>query len=33
MSVTDAPRARILLKAAWPGVSRKVIFRPLYSIW
>ena len=33
MSVTKAPRARILLKAAWPGVSRKVIFRPLNSIW
>ena len=25
MSVTFAPRARMELKAAWPGVSRKVI--------
>ena len=25
MSVTVAPRARMALKAAWPGVSRKVI--------
>ncbi len=25
MSVTSAPRARIAVKAAWPGVSRKVI--------
>ena len=33
MSVTDAPRARILLNAAWPGVSRKVIFLPLCSTW
>jgi hypothetical protein len=28
MSVTLAPRARIAVKAAWPGVSRKVIFWP-----
>ena len=28
MSVTLAPRARIWLKAAWPGVSRKVTFSP-----
>ena len=28
MSVTFAPRARIAVKAAWPGVSRKVIFCP-----
>ena len=33
MSVTLAPRARILLNAAWPGVSRKVIFFPLNSTW
>jgi hypothetical protein len=25
MSVTFAPRARIAVKASWPGVSRKVI--------
>jgi len=25
ISVTEAPRARIAVKAAWPGVSRKVI--------
>ena len=29
MSVTLAPRARIAVKAAWPGVSMKVICRPL----
>ena len=28
MSVTLAPRARIAVKAAWPGVSMKVIFWP-----
>ena len=28
MSVTLAPRARMAVKASWPGVSRKVIFRP-----
>lgn len=27
MSVTPAPRARIAEKAAWPGVSRKVMHR------
>ena len=27
MSVTLAPRARMAVKAAWPGVSRKVILR------
>ncbi len=27
MSVTLAPRARIAVKAAWPGVSMKVILR------
>ena len=31
MSVTLAPRARIAVKAAWPGVSRKVILAPLAS--
>ena len=30
-SVTLAPRARIAVKAAWPGVSRKVIFWPDFS--
>ena len=25
MSVSDAPRARIAVKASWPGVSRKAI--------
>ena len=29
MSVTLAPRARIAVNAAWPGVSMKVIFLPL----
>ena len=33
MSVIWAPRARIALKAAWPGVSRKVILRPATSTW
>ena len=33
ISVIDAPLARISVKAAWPGVSMKVIFLPLYSIW
>ena len=28
MSVTLAPRARIAVKASWPGVSMKVIFAP-----
>lgn len=28
MSVTLAPRALMEEKAAWPGVSRKVIFSP-----
>jgi hypothetical protein len=27
-SVTFAPRARMAVKASWPGVSRKVILRP-----
>ena len=29
ISVTLAPRARIAVNAAWPGVSMKVIFLPL----
>ena len=34
MSVTLAPRARIEVKAAWPGVSRKVIlWPPAAVIW
>ena len=32
MSVTLAPRARISVKASWPGVSRKLIFSPLLSV-
>ena len=28
MSVTLAPRARMRVKASWPGVSRKTISRP-----
>ena len=28
MSVTWAPRARIMVNASWPGVSRKTIFLP-----
>ena len=32
MSVRLAPRARILEKATWPGVSRKVIFFPDGSV-
>ena len=31
MSVTCAPRARIEVKAAWPGVSRKVMTRAARS--
>ena len=33
MSVTFAPRARMAVKASWPGVSRNVIRRPLWSAW
>jgi hypothetical protein len=29
MSVTFAPRARMRVKASWPGVSRKTMLRPL----
>ena len=32
MSVTCAPRARMAVKASWPGVSRKVMWRPLSSV-
>ena len=31
MSVTLAPRARMRVKASWPGVSRKTILRPFFS--
>ncbi len=31
MSVTLAPRARMAVKASWPGVSRKVTWRPFTS--
>ena len=33
MSVTLAPRARMAVNASWPGVSRKVILRPLMTAW
>ena len=33
MSVTFAPRARRAVNASWPGVSRKVMRRPSWSIW
>ncbi len=33
MSVTLAPRARISVKAAWPGVSRNTMFRVLIVTW
>ena len=32
-SVTRAPRARIMVNASWPGVSRKTICRLLTSTW
>ena len=32
ISVTCAPRARIVVNAACPGVSKKVIFLPSFSI-
>jgi hypothetical protein len=32
-SVTLAPRARMAVKASWPGVSTKVIFLPSRSTW
>jgi hypothetical protein len=31
MSVSSAPRARIAVNAAWPGVSRNVMLRPSCS--
>ena len=33
MSVTMAPRARMEVKASWPGVSRKVMGLPLICTW
>ena len=33
MSVIWAPRARIAVKASWPGVSMNVISRPLTWAW
>ena len=33
MSVTLAPRARIAVKASWPGVSRKVIVLSFWWTW
>ena len=33
MSVTLAPRARMAVKASWPGVSTNVIGLPLCSTW
>ena len=33
MSVTLAPRARMAVKASWPGVSRKVIVWPSWWTW
>ena len=33
MSVTFAPRARIAVKASWPGVSRNVILRSPWTTW
>ena len=32
MSVTFAPRFRMSVNASWPGVSRKVIFAPSFSV-
>ena len=32
-SVIFAPRARMAVKASWPGVSRKVISRPSCCTW
>jgi hypothetical protein len=32
MSVTLAPRARMAVKAAWPGVSMKVIASPVGEV-
>ena len=33
MSVASAPRARMAVKASWPGVSMNVIRRPSLSTW
>ena len=33
MSVMLAPRARMLVKASWPGVSRKVMVLPPAVTW
>ena len=33
MSVTSAPRARMAVKAWWPGVSMNVIRWPPASVW
>ena len=33
MSVTCAPRARMAVKAAWPGVSMKVMGWSCHSTW
>ena len=33
MSVTSAPRARMVVKASWPGVSKKVINLSLILTW
>ena len=33
MSVTSAPRARIAVNAAWPGVSMKLIVLPFWCTW
>ncbi len=33
MSVTRAPRARIAVKASWPGVSRNVTSLSLWCTW
>ena len=33
MSVTCAPRARMAVKAAWPGVSMNVMRCPCHSTW
>ena len=33
MSVRFAPRARMLVKASWPGVSKKVMVLPFAVTW
>ena len=32
ISVTCAPRARMAVKASWPGVSRNVTLLPFFSV-